>query len=120
MNQPAAIHQHGSSPAYVDGFNEDGWRWGGCSDNIEYGVWFASTFVDAEERAKIASTSTGDIDDIKSVPEEVKALVNLHNNEVGRKVRELFRVTYLSAGLAAVAAAVRGLFERLHLNKMEK
>jgi len=87
--QPAAIHQHGSSPLYADSFNEDSWRWGGCSDNVEYGIWFAATFVDAEEQAKIVSSLAVDMEDDRSVSDDVKALVNLHNNEVGRKVRNI-------------------------------
>jgi len=52
----------------------EGWRWGGCSDNIDYGMWFARSFVDAP--AKLKHDNTRDI----------LALMNLHNNEVGRKV----------------------------------
>jgi len=33
--------------------DDDGWRWGGCSDNVQYGVWFAMMFVDAAERTQI-------------------------------------------------------------------
>jgi len=50
---------------------EEGWKWGGCSDDVAYGVWFAKTFVDAPE-AKM---------DIK----DIRQLVNLHNNEAGRQ-----------------------------------
>ncbi|XP_072027500.1 protein Wnt-7b-like isoform X3 [Amphiura filiformis] len=51
------------------GFTEEGWRWGGCSADISYGLRFSRIFVDAGESA-----------------ENARALMNLHNNEVGRKV----------------------------------
>lgn len=44
--------------------------WGGCSDNIHYGIRFARAFVDARERKG----------------KDARALMNLHNNRVGRKV----------------------------------
>lgn len=45
--------------------------WGGCSDNIDYGIKFARAFVDAKERKG----------------KDARALMNLHNNRAGRKVR---------------------------------
>jgi wingless-type MMTV integration site family protein 4 len=51
-------------------------KWAGCSDNIDYGVSLSRSFVDAKDhkmsRKKGNKTS--------------KALMNLHNNEAGRKV----------------------------------
>ncbi|NWS20906.1 WNT8C protein, partial [Pachyramphus minor] len=44
-----------------------GWVWGGCSDNVEFGEKVSKLFVDALE--------TG---------HDTRALINLHNNEVGR------------------------------------
>lgn len=44
-------------------------RWGGCSDDIEFGINLAKSFLDERE--------TG---------HDAKALVNLHNNNVGRMV----------------------------------
>ncbi|NXJ13136.1 WNT8C protein, partial [Odontophorus gujanensis] len=44
-----------------------GWVWGGCSDNVEFGERISKLFVDALE--------TG---------HDTRALINLHNNEVGR------------------------------------
>lgn len=44
--------------------------WGGCSDNIDYGIKFARAFVDAKERKG----------------KDARALMNLHNNRAGRKV----------------------------------
>ncbi|EFX82994.1 putative secreted signaling factor WNT16 [Daphnia pulex] len=51
----------------------DGWKWGGCSDNIRYGIQFARQFVDAPEKA------------MQKKPKNVRNLMNLHNNEAGRK-----------------------------------
>ncbi|XP_072307755.1 protein Wnt-4a isoform X2 [Eucyclogobius newberryi] len=48
-----------------------GFQWSGCSDNIAYGVAFSQSFVDVRERGKGQSSS--------------RALMNLHNNEAGRK-----------------------------------
>ncbi|RMB99329.1 hypothetical protein DUI87_24063 [Hirundo rustica rustica] len=42
--------------------------WGGCSDNINYGIRFAKAFVDAKEK-KV---------------KDARALMNLHNNRCGR------------------------------------
>ncbi|XP_010186566.1 PREDICTED: protein Wnt-8a [Mesitornis unicolor] len=44
-----------------------GWVWGGCSDNVDFGERISKLFVDALE--------TG---------HDTRALINLHNNEVGR------------------------------------
>ena len=45
------------------------------SDNIRYGIQFARQFVDAPEKA------------IQKKPKNVRNLMNLHNNEAGRKVK---------------------------------
>ncbi|KAK2537605.1 Wnt7b [Columba guinea] len=50
---------------------EEGWKWGGCSADIRYGIEFSRRFVDAREIKKNA-----------------RRLMNLHNNEAGRKVLE--------------------------------
>lgn len=54
------------------------WLWGGCSDNIAYGVRFSKKFTDAVEKKRMKGqepTATS------------RALMNLHNNEAGRTVR---------------------------------
>jgi len=77
----------GHVPGVPGGTGDDGWRWGGCSDNVNYGVWFTMMFVDASEKMKVGPLSQlSVIHSRRSVSDEIKALVNLHNNEVGRKV----------------------------------
>ena len=51
-------------------------EWSGCSDNIAYGNAFSRAFVDARERVKGGGAGGG-------------ALMNLHNNNAGRKVSSL-------------------------------
>lgn len=60
------------SPTAPSAHHAPGFQWSGCSDNIAYGVAFSQSFVDVRERSKGASSS--------------RALMNLHNNEAGRKV----------------------------------
>ncbi|KAI1892476.1 hypothetical protein AGOR_G00133810 [Albula goreensis] len=55
----------------VRGVSPEGFQWSGCSDNIAYGVAFSASFVDVRERSKRSSAG--------------RALMNLHNNEAGRK-----------------------------------
>jgi len=49
-------------------------QWSGCSDNIAYGVAFAKSFVDAGEKTGRNRSTLPD-----------RAVVNLHNNNAGRK-----------------------------------
>ena len=56
------------------GFGKDkrgSFEWGGCSDNVMYGSRFARKFVDARETDK----------------RDARALMNMHNNRAGRRVR---------------------------------
>uniref|UniRef100_A0A8D3E6X6 Protein Wnt n=1 Tax=Scophthalmus maximus TaxID=52904 RepID=A0A8D3E6X6_SCOMX len=48
--------------------------WGGCSDNINYGIKFAKAFIDAKERTV----------------RDARALMNLHNNRCGRTAVKRF------------------------------
>ncbi len=55
------------------------WLWGGCGDNLNYGYRFSKEFVDAREREKSYP---------KGSYESARLLMNLHNNEAGRRVRQ--------------------------------
>ena len=50
-------------------------QWSGCSDNVDFGITFSRSFVDARDRRKSRKRS--------KLPQP---LMNLHNNEAGRKV----------------------------------
>ena len=52
-------------------------QWSGCSDNVDFGITFSRTFVDARDRRKS-----------RKRPKKAQPLMNLHNNEAGRKVRD--------------------------------
>ena len=56
---------------------QQGWEWGGCSDDVEFGAQFASNFLDVRET-----------ENPMGVPENELglSLVNLHNNAAGRMV----------------------------------
>ncbi|XP_064298526.1 protein Wnt-4-like [Phalacrocorax carbo] len=55
----------------IRGVSPKGFQWSGCSDNLSYGIAFSQAFVDKPERRRGISSS--------------RALMNLHNNEAGRK-----------------------------------
>nr|XP_006124223.1 protein Wnt-4 isoform X1 [Pelodiscus sinensis] len=55
----------------IRGVSLEGFQWSGCSDNLPYGIAFSQAFVDNPERSRGVSSS--------------RALMNLHNNEAGRK-----------------------------------
>lgn len=66
-----------SSPQPTDPSSSDvvgvrEWEWGGCSDNIQFGLKFAREFVDTGERGR-----------------NLREKMNLHNNEAGRAVSVL-------------------------------
>ncbi|KAK7826292.1 hypothetical protein U0070_021306 [Myodes glareolus] len=69
------------------------WLWGGCGDNVEYGYRFAKEFVDAREREKNFA---------KGSEEQGRALMNLQNNEAGR------RAVYKMADVACKCHGVSG------------
>jgi len=59
------------------GMSPEGFQWSGCSDNVDFGITFSRTFVDARDRRKSRKN-----------PRKAQPLMNLHNNEVGRKLLE--------------------------------
>ncbi|XP_037085380.1 protein Wnt-4a-like [Pollicipes pollicipes] len=59
----------------VHGVSAEGFQWSGCSDNIAYGSGLSKRFVDSREWRGVKKNRK-------------KSLMNLHNNEAGRKVLE--------------------------------
>lgn len=53
------------------------WEWGGCGDDVEFGYEKSKQFMDAKRRRG------------KS---DIRTLIDLHNNEAGRLVRDSFRI----------------------------
>lgn len=53
------------------------WMWGGCSDNIAYGVRFSNKFTYAVERKRMMG---------RQKIAMRRAIMNIHNNEAGRLV----------------------------------
>ncbi|XP_076053718.1 wnt oncogene analog 2 [Oratosquilla oratoria] len=49
-------------------YADAGWKWGGCSADLRYGLRFARRFMDARE-----------------VEGDARAVMNLHNNKAGRR-----------------------------------
>lgn len=68
---------------------EPGYRWGGCADNLHYGLLMGSKFSDAPMKMKKKSGSNAN------------KLMHLHNSEVGRQV-EATIVTYDVANLIQI------------------
>jgi len=55
------------------GQTPEGWKWGGCSDNLKFGIKFARKFLDAPDRRMVRKKG------------DIRNLMNLHNNEAGRR-----------------------------------
>jgi len=49
------------------------WKWGGCGDNLKYGLRFSRKFLDAPDRKMVRKKG------------DMRSLMNLHNNEAGRR-----------------------------------
>lgn len=58
------------------------WKWGGCSHNMDFGIQFSKSFLDADEKNSA----------------DIQSLIKLHNNEAGRLVS-----TFLDAILEGYA-----------------
>lgn len=71
---PSAI----SMKKILSATQNDGFEWGGCSDDLKFGRKVSTSFLDQQE-----STTTR---------RRVARMINLHNNEAGRLVREIFLI----------------------------
>ena len=54
------------------------WDWGGCSDDIYYGAEFSRRFIDSIED-----------------PNQSEGVMNLHNNEAGRRVSKIIQSIHI-------------------------
>lgn len=86
----------------VRGASPEGFQWAGCSDNVHFGTSFSRTFVDAREHrfskrkfknaAALAAANMTSLEKANQQHQQQmqvwRALMNLHNNEAGRKIIE--------------------------------
>lgn len=80
--QCTCANESGSLP------NEE-FKWGGCADNVKWGMKFAKRFIDTIERYNFKNHKfMENLQDkrIRKAKNYVSAM-NLHNNRVGRKVQ---------------------------------
>ena len=61
--------------------NRKGYKYGGCHDNIAFGIKFSKKFLDKRE---MKLTNSAD-----------RKIVNLHNNDLGRKVGIIINTLFL-------------------------
>ncbi|EDV32482.2 uncharacterized protein Dana_GF15853 [Drosophila ananassae] len=67
-------------------FPEGEWEWGGCSDNVNFGLRHSRVFLDAKQRQRRSDLGT---------------LVKLHNNNAGRlAIRDAMRLECKCHGLS--------------------
>lgn len=80
-------------------------KWGGCGDNVAFGVKMSKNFLDGLERGKPKIEARGDVDKTQSATLEESAdekrrshqllgHVNKHNNRAGRRVRNNIQIIY--------------------------
>ncbi|RMC10184.1 hypothetical protein DUI87_12984 [Hirundo rustica rustica] len=75
------------------GSASEGWHWGGCSDDIHYGMSFSRKFLDAPVKNITGKSGSGLV------------AMNLHNNEAGRQaVAKLMSVDCRCHGVSGSCA----------------
>ncbi|XP_052894531.1 protein Wnt-1 [Anopheles moucheti] len=75
--------EHSTYTIHAD--QDDKWKWGGCDDNVNFGVRKSKDFLDARLRKK----------------SDIKTLVRLHNNGAGRlAVKQFMRMECKCHGLS--------------------
>ncbi|XP_072717243.1 protein Wnt-16 [Ciconia boyciana] len=75
------------------GSASEGWHWGGCSDDIHYGMSFSRKFLDVPVKNVTGKSRSG------------LAAMNLHNNEAGRQaVAKLMSVDCRCHGVSGSCA----------------
>ncbi|XP_076186300.1 protein Wnt-16 [Aptenodytes patagonicus] len=75
------------------GSASEGWHWGGCSDDIHYGMSFSRKFLDVPIKNVTGKSGSG------------LAAMNLHNNEAGRQaVAKLMSVDCRCHGVSGSCA----------------
>ncbi|GAB1606520.1 protein Wnt-7b isoform X1 [Argonauta hians] len=62
------LNRCGCDKSKLPNYSHHGWKWGGCSADVKYGLSFSRNFVD-----------------IMEFTENARALMNVHNNRAGRK-----------------------------------
>ena len=83
----------------VRGASPEGFQWAGCSDNVHFGTSFSRTFVDAREHRFSKRKPKANLNGTAAVQQQMqiwRALMNLHNNEAGRKVN-LITLKFISS-----------------------
>lgn len=69
-------------PTAGPGTEGTAWEWGGCGDDVQFGYEKSQQFMDAKS---------------KKGKNDIRALIDLHNNEAGRLVRPLCSLPSLQA-----------------------
>lgn len=73
----------------------EGWKWGGCSEDLEFGSMVSREFADARENRP-----------------DARSAMNRHNNEAGRMVSSLIRVFAVS--VVAVLLLLKVILTKLY------